>query len=1528
MHPFFRQPGRIRRGFAFFAAAGALVLIGFGVAVGDPPAPAPRTEREGLVPPSDRDAESWLKRARDAAAQQDWKLAADTLMRVVEQFGDKTVSPDDGQQFISALRCAQEQIASWPAEGLQTYRLLYDADVRGQLAAAQSAGDLPALRRIASRFPHTTPGPEAINLLAARLIDAQEFGEAVDLLNQLLGLSHATIPVWQTLQKLVVAAAMSGDSTTAQQTLEQLKSTAPADQAGRVAMIESFLSKTKDTTAAATSAARQLTAVEPALTADASQRDSLLGAQRVNLPNVLRLTKKTGRPVVWQMAFDGRHLFTTCPEGLVAHDLEAFERLWRAVPKRPTRDPRVEAQRQMMGTYNVDNTDRLDEFTTRSLFHEYRGALSTALGLVFMIEQIGTSNEQFPTKEGVPPPNNIFVGDEFAEPNSLRAYEAESGKAVWTKGRGGPVEDGLRHAHFLAPPIAVNDLLVTPVQIGADLYLAALQRDGKIAKLVLLGSGQPGMFPMNGVLPPTVHQGTLFVPTGAGMLIAISTHDFSLRWQTAYKRAPLTVSQRAAPRQWGPFGPATGGLAQPDEWLSSAPLASGGLVLLAPTDGESLLAFNRQTGKQVWSFPRGSHRYLVGADARRAFVAGKTLLALDIANGQSAWSFSASPLVGRPALCGETLFVPTDAGLIRLKADTGERVGEAVALDEPFGNLFVYDGALYSVNAEGIAKFPDVERSRRMAESVLEQNPNDRKALLRLAGLAATKKEWGTVLDLLEKAESEKAVEKPSDPEAVELSDRIRRQRVTALVNLASTSDDSVRMSFLDRAAAVAMSKDDQAQVQLAKFDYLREKKDWPGAFVAGLKSAREYGDLSVSVEPELDTTVSARIAPQLDAMYGKLDMADLKNVLQSLEPLRWPTNAPLELSKLNLETIESVRCASDAVGANSLGFDFDDLIARRSFADGDYESGVYYLSRSVERAVRCSASRDGISALKLRLAIALAYPGPGLPVVEPGRARSLIEELQRDAASLKLPKELPPLPMKAAPTSVSELLNGLLRSLESVGHAPSVLSNATSLDVVALESAASLGRPDVGSFWDARHPLDSRAGVVPLRILKQVKGLSATASVGTRSLWSNVINLPLDDEPNPDGDDIRLTAQAAAYAGPVAVLDLGMQACAVGLSTGRMLWPPVPLDRANGALPEPPLISVGPTVILATDCATLVAVPARQGAAPQWRRRFPGKRLVALAEAEGYVVAIETEPPGVCVLDAQTGRVHNQFSIESKSRRTPTMAAADSDENANRPFAIPFSINRRVISYGSASGLVGRDLLTGRTLWNRPAPAGVLDVRRLDDEHLAVTYPGSEIEVFRAENGESLRRLTLDALTLPPIEMSLDRVKGATEGSASSLRLLLFTKTIGEKANFVIRSIPLAAGATPWQRELGPYASINRQMISASPEWVTVVQYGTDDRENRPGQRDRPQLGPPKILVLDKAGGRSLIENPPVLEGRLDGRDGSRSQLVKDVIVLDQRIIAVSPYGYYVLARSDSAMKRPAAASDRLGLPEDQDTP
>src|SRR5215210_1989583 len=118
----------------------------------------PRREGEGLIPPSDPDAESWLKRAADAATDGQWKLAADTLERVVDQYGDKTVSPD-GKSFFSASDYAQQLISEWPDEGLKTYRLLYDPQVKLLMDRARGNFKLDGLREIVRKYRHSTYGP-------------------------------------------------------------------------------------------------------------------------------------------------------------------------------------------------------------------------------------------------------------------------------------------------------------------------------------------------------------------------------------------------------------------------------------------------------------------------------------------------------------------------------------------------------------------------------------------------------------------------------------------------------------------------------------------------------------------------------------------------------------------------------------------------------------------------------------------------------------------------------------------------------------------------------------------------------------------------------------------------------------------------------------------------------------------------------------------------------------------------------------------------------------------------------------------------------------------------------------------------------------------------------------------------------------------------------------------------------------------------------------------------------------------------
>src|SRR5690606_9239093 len=108
-------------------------------------------------------------------------------------------------------------------------------------------------------------------------------------------------------------------------------------------------------------------------------------------------------------------------------------------------------------------------------------------------------------------------------------------RAAWFRGRGGPPTDDLRLAHFCAAPVASGGRLIVPYRLGGDFLLGVLDRDGKLVRSVLLGTGRASLYPMNAVLPPTVEDATIYVQTGAGLVYALDEHDYSLRWMTRYE---------------------------------------------------------------------------------------------------------------------------------------------------------------------------------------------------------------------------------------------------------------------------------------------------------------------------------------------------------------------------------------------------------------------------------------------------------------------------------------------------------------------------------------------------------------------------------------------------------------------------------------------------------------------------------------------------------------------------------------------------------------------------------------------------------------------------------------------------------------------------------------------------------------------------------------------------------------------------------------------------------------------------------
>ncbi|MFQ5410890.1 MAG: PQQ-binding-like beta-propeller repeat protein [Phycisphaerae bacterium] len=1507
------------------------------------PAP-PRTDatpdtkdHKGLEPPNDRDAESWLKRAKVAAEREDWKLAADTLERLIDKHGDRTVSLDE-EHYYSALHLAREQIAQWPPEGLAVYRVLYDPEAKRLFERAKKSYDFHALREIARKYPLTTPGPEAIHLLATWLLDRRQPSEAIELLDRLTRLPHHTIPRWQILQKLTVAQTLADQRTRAASTLQKLiklgdesGTKLPEDWQTRIETTRRFYEDVKLNSGAAASvltvtvwphslgnASRggRMAPIEPVITRDDDLSGPLPGAERLKKHTVQKVSLRKGRPPVWQAVSDGHRLFVTCPGGLLARDLSTFGFLWQAVPKYRPRNQEINRFRQAAGFggwnpyYEAKNTTpRLDTLSTDTLFREYRGAVSTAFGLVFVIEQSGTKGEQLPSKQGVAPDNRGVGEEDLAEPNTLRAYETETGRAVWTKGRGSAPDDPLRHAHFKAVPIAVGSYLVAPCILGGDFALAVMNPDGTVVRKVLIGTGRSSLFPMNGTLQPTVHDGTIYVPTGAGQLSALSAYDFSLRWLTRYERERNLEPPIVGGRVWGGV---PRGHAQPDEWLSSPPLIAGGLVLLAPHDSDQLLAFDRQDGTKRWAFPRGDHRLLIGTDNTRVVIAGRHVEAIDLATGRSVWTYDAVKPSGRAAICGEKVLVPTESGLVRLNLATGRPIGETQATDEAFGNLLAIDGSLYSIGIDRISKYPDPVQSRALAMARLEKNPQDVEAIIRLAWLIMLSEDWHGALSMLDRAESEMGdpppltlgpVDLPSIQAEKELLTRIGHLRVRALLKLATNSESEENRELYTKAVASARSPGDRVRAGLALCEFLADRGELLESFTRGLALLQQVGDQPVKLESKLKSRTDVVIGERLGRFWRSMNESDRAAATSFLND---------QIDRIDSDAQRNLLVLmADCFGYLEIGPRLDLFLGKRALAKHQNESGIFFLTRAARRA---PGGKIELEAL-LRLAMAYRFPAGAdaadtdMPAA-PTQAGAVLQRLSGAFSESGLPPGLTTIGGQKQLSRVKDFVSEMKSTLPAelftdAMRIPRILRRNSRL-ALRSEDYVPGGMPaDTVSFWDPARPGDVFAEVLPLSLSGQIRGLRIKHSDGHDYYWASDLS-DAADSISTLSPSITLNARPAAVAGRVAALSTPSGVRAIGLTSGRMMWTPVEVDADPGALPDPPVVNVNGILIAAEDAGTLVAIPARDDARRIWRRHWPTQRLRLLRAVEGRLVVVDRNATHASILDPRSGRIR---SIHRLLVGPPDPNAESEDFEAKDPDAHVALVGRVICRSGHKS-VVGRDVITGRTLWTIVSVGLVKGLFELDSHYVGIAHGKNRFTVVRVDDGTVAKEITADGLTMPPGDAVLDYP--GTAGPIEEGRVLLFTRTDDgpTEAVYVLASFPLGERSTPWKKELGRFATISRRMLRASPHYVAVVsnEVSTGEVHLAFGMRV-PSLDtqtPARLVVVDKRTGMRMGDGRLAPyefdEGHL-GEARHTSRIIQDVIILNDRIIAIAPEGYFVLA-------------------------
>lgn len=1441
----------------------------------------------------DAEAEQWLKKAQIAGERQEWKLAIDTLWRVIDQYGESIVSPD-GKTGGSASEIAWAMLREWPAPAMETYRTIYEPEAARLLSDAEQRGSIEGLRLVANRYLMTKSGAIALDRIATWSLDAGRPFEAMTALRRLQELPETVVPNWRVALRLAVAEAEAGRRGRATKILEELGATATtqsaetlpekfdalladvrrfveSDRVGGVSPAAGLVAKWSGLLGGGDCDGR-MPAIKPSLDVPFSWRLPLPGMSEVNGSVLTKLCGQYVAAPVWEMAAEGALVFVRYPNGAMALDSTTFEPVWqtRTRARERNRFPSFRGGFVQIGGQNIGATGQvLSAIEARALTDELSGAVGLADGKLFVVEaprevlegsavfaQLGGAQQLFAVDNGA---------GELTE-NTIQAFDAATGKLLWSKGADGPLNEGLAQAHFFSTPVACGELLVAPFATGEEFSLAILTRDGRLLKALTLGSAPQGAMPTKAVLQPTAAEPFLYVPTGAGAMLALGSGDFSLRWVFNYERRVMRDSTSLVMTRMSANSSVTATSLTPTLWASNPPMVAGGLVLLAPTDGNKLYAVDRETGARRWAAARNSHRYLIGCDASRVFVSGEKVEAINLADGKSAWEFGDAKPVGRAALSGGRIFVPVKAGLVILEADTGKLLEKYPNGPDrsAFGNLLAWDGSLYSLSPTELEKIPDLVQSVAQAEAQLLKRPDDRDALLRLAVLESQRGNMAKTQEILRRAR-EAAAAQPDD----RLDDQINHLWVETALDLARDAQPEQRSELVRSAAEAARRAGDILRAELTLLD-IDAASGTERAFERGVELLGRIGGSVVDLEGGLTSQAWGAISARLERLWvdagtdgrGKFGLI---------------IDGAIEKAKSRPERVR----LSDALGFAPAGARLDLAVGRELSGEGELESAEFFWTRAASRAARedqATATAARMELVKLHLA-----PGAGLPLRREAAARELaaLAGERGDANS--------------GATDVASFVETWSAKLKaSSGGAGSDASGYDGWGVIDSRTRTNVYSD---SPTTAFHPQSgSTDGLAVLCHSRQFVGLDMWSDARRAIAWAvdlvdsasmfqvRAINSYNTSQQSREGTD-------GTVAGSVAMVPGELSYYPIGLITGRMMGPPLIPTPGGDAGIDNRVVSTDGWFVAALDGHTLIGWPAREWSGPVWQRELRGSTISSLHATDGAVVVLDREQESAVVVRAQSGRLQSRIILRGDASR-----AGDSDESDAGAVATrcvgPYVCHLR------ANTLSAWHAGTGRPLWHTDVPPAIDRLDVLDDRHVGISCPPSRYLVVDAGEGQTRTDVQLEDSVVPPEAASVDHG-----------RLYLYLRLGPSSSQSRLSAYDVATGSLTWS--VGPLTQtlVTDRQLRASERVIPYVETMVISPPNEAGGaviNVNPNQYTGRLRMIDKATG-SRIGSPISLTGAVMNTSGQ----VLDVLMFPQRAVITSMNGYFVVGpRAEPAVE------------------
>lgn len=1354
-----------------------------------------------------------LGRAEEGISRADWKLAIDSLQRVIEDpEGALVEREDEGESmtplYESARRQATRRLATLPAEGLAAYRVLYDGKAKGMFDRARAAHDANVLREVAERYLLTTVGDDASEVLASWELDLGRPGRALALLIDVREIvPDSDVPRELIDAKLVAAYALLGQAEQAAGVLKSaqdgknptwfaaLSNIAPSGPAIRPGDDWSELLAMSVSHSA-------MPAVEPTLATTSSS--FLLSGATSNWRDWLSEDEQTASLHLPpdRLASDGRRVFVRKPGGCAALDADDLSVLWDSTA---TESGGV---LRRVRSYTTSASGRTED--------EIGQAVTVAHGLVLFIER-GEVDQTLDALRAQQFQPNMPIRTGVSR---LVALRAEDGRVAWQRASGGDAADLLNGANFRHPPIGVGDELWMPYYKAADLFFAILDpRNGTLKRSVLLGSAREVIDPLGPAIPPMFADGVVFLPAGGSTLFAVDAFDHTVRWARQYDRNSRGRVDLAAVGRG---------------WAATSPIVRGGNVLLAASDQPDLLAFSAVSGETRWASALEGANYIIAADTERVWIGGRNISCVSVVSGESIWS---TRLVkapsGRAAMCGDRLFAPTTAGMLMLDAADGSSLGiEAPPADgKPLGNLACSQSALFSVEFDAVRKFPDIERTYELAAKRHRARPDDAEATLRLASAELLKNQPEAAWELASSIPDAAFVDRFAE------RSRLAGLKVEAALRLSrkfppGSAESLARLEDARRATA---SPDDELRTGFAVADHfvaagqIEKAHDvlWTlGTREVSASPFRLAEDVSVSARLEIARRL-AEVTSQVPAavavkLSGKAETA-LQSILAQLSRPDAERDAAKQLASLGQLDRKG------AVGARAL------------LAAAQWERKRSAFERSELLLDEFSAKDDPLLAAAAMVERCSLYDWSALgwfPAMDP-----CLRELEAKFGAVSPPTLAGVTSRVPAGRTVADWVAAQRTNPSAV---PSPFDFASSSVALTSESAWSrLAQETAPQVPAGRMVLFEPDGSAILgdRVVtfRQDGTLECIGAGKGDTLWHTELRLPGDfPQPfsprtnNPQASELLRSAVAD---GQVAVFNHDDALYAVGLLTGRRLWahPLEVVDLPGAAVTRDGAMAAGDGFLAAMPNDGKLALLRMLDGSLLWERDLRGESVNHIWMDGDRVVTVNGISERVNIFDRADGHLVRQALFDQPGGGSPMIHLVR---------APGFVIGPQVVQMGSSVFAVNTE--NGETTWSMALDLPLLQMFKPAEGYVGLGLGQGVVRILDAKTGEVV------------LERTVPGGRTVTAGVLFDANFIVRTDGArGGKQTVELSAFDVATGESLWHRaDIGGIVS-NAEMIPLLGGVIPVLTEAVQSNVT-PSGAAMPSYRPTLAFVDARTGGNA----------------------------------------------------------------------